>query len=146
MVDHQAQAILTGFIEELPNTARPDLVDSGQSAARATIELMARAAENVDPLALVDAYAATPGGKSKAVTSVLWAEFGEGTIATFCDGAVTLAMIWESAWIQGNGEQRFTNAQIKAMNKNALRSRYERPTFVESLDLDHIQPVLKEHP
>jgi hypothetical protein len=55
-------------------------------------------------------------------------------------------MIWESAWIKGEGEQRFTNAQIKAMNKNSLRSRYERPTFVESLDLDDIQPVLKGHP
>jgi hypothetical protein len=146
MIDHQALAILAGFLQELPNTVRPAIVDSGQKAALATIELMDRTTGNVDPGALVDAYAATPGGKSKAVTSILWQEFGAGTIAAFCDGAVTLAMIWESAWIKGGGEQRFTHAQMKAMNKNSLRARYERTTFVESFDLDHIQPVLKGHP
>jgi hypothetical protein len=146
MVDHQASAILTGFLEKLPNTPHPDFVDSGQKAALATIELMDRTTGNVDPHALVDAYAATPGGKSKAVTSILWQAFGAGTIAAFCDGAVTLAMIWESAWIKGDGEQRFTDAEMKAMNKNSLRFRYERTTFVESLDLDHIRPVLKGHP
>lgn len=146
MIDHQAPAILAGFLQELPNTPRPASVDSGQKAALATLELMDRTVQNVDPRALVEAYAATPGGKSKAVTSVLWQEFGGGTIAALCDGAVTLAMIWESAWIKGGGEQRFTNAQMKAMNKNSLRSRYEQITFVKSLDLDQIQPVLKGHP
>jgi hypothetical protein len=94
----------------------------------------------------VDAYAQTKGGKSKAVTSVLWNQFGDGTIATLCDGAKTLAMIWESAWIEGGGEQRFAQNQIQPQNKNALRARYEKKSFVESLDLDHIQPVLQGHP
>jgi hypothetical protein len=59
---------------------------------------------------------------------------------------VTLAVIWESAWIKGQGETKFTQAQMVAMNKNSLRARYEKTSFVESLDLDHIQPVLKGHP
>jgi hypothetical protein len=33
-----------------------------------------------------------------------------------------------------------------ATNKNALRARYERTTFVPSLDLDHVKPILKGHP
>jgi hypothetical protein len=146
MVDHQAQAILDGFVQELPNTPRPPLVTSGHEAAVATVQLMDRAAGHVDPGALVDAYAETKGGKSKAVTSVLWDQFGDGTIATLCDGAKTLAMIWESAWIEGGGEQRFAQNQLQPQNKNALRARYEKKSFVESLDLDHIQPVLKGHP
>ena len=146
MVDHQASAILTGFLQELPNTPRPTLVTSGHGAAVATVELMVRAAQKVDPRALVDAYAATPGGKSKAVTSVLWQQFGTGTIKTLCDGAVTLAVIWESAWIVGGGEGRFQPVDIKPMNKNSLRSRYEKTDFVESFDLDHIRPHLKGHP
>ena len=146
MIDHQAEAIVAGFGRELPNTDRPAFIDSGHAAAVATIELMDRAARNVDPVALVDAYAATSGGKSKAVTSVLWDKFGDGTIATLCDGTMTLAMIWESAWKRGNGENRFSDAQIKAINKNSLRAMYEKPSFVQSLDLDHIQPVLVGHP
>ena len=100
----------------------------------------------VDPEALVDAYAATPGGKSKAVTSVIWNAFGDGTIATLCDGTKALAALWESAWRVADGETRFSMAAMQPMNKNALRNRYERKTFVESLDLDHIRPVLKGHP
>ncbi|HEX5110847.1 MAG TPA: hypothetical protein VFV95_20490 [Vicinamibacterales bacterium] len=146
MVDHQAKAILEGFRRELPVTSHPPFVTSGHGSAVAIVELMDRAAGRVDPAALVDTYAATPGGKSKAVTSVLWEAFGEGTIGTLCDGAVTLAMIWESAWKKGLGEQRFTSAEMVAINKNSLRAKYEKPSFVPSLDLDHIQPVLKGHP
>ena len=69
-----------------------------------------------------------------------------GTIKTLCDGAVTLAVIWEGAWIVGGGEGRFQPVDIKPMNKNSLRSRYEKTDFVESFDLDHIRPHLKGHP
>ena len=146
MIDHQALAVLDGFRNELPGTAHPGFVDDGHGAAVATVELMDRAAGHVDPEALVDAYAATPGGKSKAVTSVLWKAFGDGTIATLCDGTKALAALWESAWRVADGETRFSMAAMQPMNKNALRNRYERKTFVESLDLDHIRPVLKGHP
>jgi hypothetical protein len=49
MMDHQAEAILEGFQAKLPDTTRPASVSSGHGAAVATVELMARAAENVDP-------------------------------------------------------------------------------------------------
>ena len=145
MIDHQALAVLDGFRNKLPGTAHPGFVDDGHGAAVATVELMDRAAGHVDPEALVDAYAATPGGKSKAVTSVLWNAFGDGTIATLCDGTKTLAALWESV-ARRRWETRFSMAAMPPMNKNALRNRYERKTFVESLDLDHIRPVLKGHP
>ena len=145
--DKKIEIIIADFFRrELPVTSHPPFVTSGHGSAVAIVELMDRAAGRVDPAALVDTYAATPGGKSKAVTSVLWEAFGEGTIGTLCDGAVTLAMIWESAWKKGLGEQRFTSAEMVAINKNSLRAKYEKPSFVPSLDLDHIQPVLKGHP
>lgn len=146
MVDHQAPALLDGLQTKLPNTARPGFVTSGWEAAVATVELMDRAARNVDPKKLVKAYAATDGGKSKAVTSELWTKFGKGTVATMCDGVMTLAMIWESAWKEGKGETKFPASAMKSMNKNALRGMYERDDFVPSLDLDHIQSELKGHP
>jgi hypothetical protein len=77
--------------------------------------------------------------------SALFQKFGAGTIRNLCDGTLTL-VIWESAWRQAGGEQAFGDADIKAINKNSLRARYERTDFVESLDLDHIKPVLKGHP
>jgi hypothetical protein len=49
---------------------------------------MARTAAAVDPAALVTAYAATPGGSSKAVTSVLREHSGDATIGVLADGTV----------------------------------------------------------
>jgi hypothetical protein len=146
MVDHRSGEILAGMQQALPTTAHPPLMESGQAVAIAVVRLMDRAAQAVDPLTLINAYAATKGGASKAVTSVLWDAFGPGTIATLCDGTVTLASIWESAWRVGGGSARFKNAQLQAVDRDALRARYEDPTFVRSLDLDNIRAVLKGHP
>lgn len=146
MIDHQAEAMVAGVQASLNTIARPDRVFSGHGAAVATVQLMARASGNVDPTELVDAYAATPGGKSKAVTSQLWDQFGDGTILTLADGAITLAVLWESAWHLADGEARFTDAEITPMPRADLQALYEDETFVPSLDLDHIGSVLLGQP
>jgi hypothetical protein len=91
---------------------------------------------------LVNAYAATPGGQSKAVTGKLWDRFGPATVSVLADGARTLAMLWDSAWTQGQGDTRFTAAQLTAVDRSALQHLYESPGFVPSLDLDTIGPNL----
>ena len=126
-------------------TSQPPRVSNGQQAALAIVQLMARAAAAVDPGELVDAYAVTGDGKSKAVTTKLWNQFGTGTLATLADGVVTLGMIWESAWIAGGGNDKFTTQQMVAINRAKLRTLYEdeENVFVPSLDLDHIGAVLR---
>jgi hypothetical protein len=148
MVDHRAPEILEQLTQRLPATPHPTRPTSGQGVAIAVVELMARTAANVDPLALVNLYAATTttGSKSKAVTTVLWNAFGAGTVACLCDGTVTLATIWEAAWRAGDGNQRFKTARMVALSKQDLQDRYVDPQFVPSLDLDHIQPALQGHP
>jgi len=146
MVDHRSIEILAGMQQALPTFPHVPLMESGHAVATAVVRLMDRAATAIDPLTLVNFYAATQGGASKAVTTQLWDEFGTATIATLCDGAVTLAAIWESAWRVGGGSQRFKPAQLVGMDLDALRLRYEDKKFVESFDLDTIQPFLKGHP
>jgi hypothetical protein len=146
MVDHRSGEILEGMQQALPTTPHPPLMESGHAVATAVVRLMDRAAHAVDPLTLINAYAATKGGASKAVTTILWEQFGPATIATLCDGTVTLATIWESAWRMGGGSKRFKSAQMQALDRGALQARYVNPAFVPSLDLDHVQGVLKGHP
>jgi hypothetical protein len=45
----------------------------------------------------VNAHIATGGGKSLAVTTKLFTQFGDATARIMADGIVTFAMIWESA-------------------------------------------------
>ncbi len=146
MVDHRSGEILEGMLQELPTTPHPPLMESGHGVATAVVRLMDRAAHTVDPLSLINFYATTQGGASKAVTTKLWEKFGSATIATLCDGTVTLASIWESAWRVGGGNKRFKVSQMGALDRSQLQLRYENPAFVPSLDLDHIQAVLKGHP
>ena len=146
MVDHHSDDILLGMQASLPTTPHPPLMESGQAVATAVLRLMDRAAKAIDPVTLINLYATTKRGVSKEVTQVLWDAFGPQTIATLCDGTVTLATIWESAWRAGGGSKRFKVAQLVGLDRDALRLRYEERTFVESFDLDAIQPHLKGHP
>jgi len=106
-------------------------------------------AHTIDPRELVNAYAATQTGQTKnpthnhAVLDALWQQFGGATIHVLADGAVTLARIWEAAWVEAGAEQRFTPAHLVALDRDALRALYQDPGFVPSLDLDGIGAVLQ---
>jgi len=150
LVDYKADQILEGLpaaVEALAQDARPPIT-SGQEAAVAVVRLMDRTARTIDPLTLVDAYAATQTGQTKnpthnhAVLDALWAQFGDATIRVLADGALALADLWESAWVQAGAEQQFSAANLVAVDRDALRALYEDPGFVPSLDLDHISAVL----
>jgi hypothetical protein len=151
MVDFKADEILAGLPEvvtTLAQQARPSIT-SGEEAAVAVVQLMDRTAHTIDPLTLVNAYAATQTGQTKnpthnhAVLDALWMQFGEATIHVLADGALTLARIWEGAWVQAGAEQQFTAADLVATDRDALRALYENPAFVPSLDLDHIGAALR---
>ena len=87
MVDHRSGEVLEGMLQALPpTTPHPPLMESGHGVATAVVRLMDRAAHAVDPLSLINFYATTQGGSSKAVTTKLWEKFGSATIATLCDG------------------------------------------------------------
>ena len=58
------------------------------------------------------------------------------------DGARVLGMLWKSAWIAGDGPSIATN-KLGAVEPGKLKALYEDPSFVPSLTLDDIGPVLK---
>jgi hypothetical protein len=51
------------------------------------------------------------------------------------DGAVTLALIWQSAWTEGGGDRRgfFSKAALKTpLDKKKLKALYDDRKFAES--------------
>ena len=58
--------------------------------------------------------------------------FGDATIGILADGALTLAMIWESAWTQGKGNTRIATKNLTAINQTAFQALYQDATFVPS--------------
>ncbi len=141
MIDRKSVSLLAGLGTKVPQLAALPRVANGHEAAVAIVKLMDRSAARVPPSALINEYIGLGGGKSAAVLDGLWTKFGTKTIDTMADGANVLAMLWDSAWVAGNGNAIATSA-LKAITKSALKTLYTKPDFVESLDLDAIGPKL----
>ena len=61
------------------------------------------------------------------------------------EGTLYLAEIWESAWLQGGGQQ-IPLQEMKTISKTKLMSLYKRKTFLESKWLAQMgRPALAGH-
>lgn len=143
MVDRYAEEIVTGIKNKLGQAgiALPQIT-SGKKAASAIIELMYRSSKTIPPRDLVDAFVEAGGTTHVAVQDALWEQFGDKTIKVMTDGARVLARIWQGAWARGNGNS-IPASQLGTIDPDLLNEHSRNVQFVESLDLDHIRPVLK---
>jgi hypothetical protein len=141
MIDHRASELFEKIQAAVGAGAALPVIATGADAAKAIVQLMGRTNVAIPPADLVETYASTGGGKSREVTTVLWTKFGVETAAAMADGAKVLAAIWHGAWKAGGGNQ-IVAAKIAAIDTKLLQARYEDTSFVPSLDLDEIGPVL----
>jgi hypothetical protein len=117
-------------------------IRSGKDAAKATLELMKRAAAILPPLSIVDAYEAAGAGTSHATLNALWDQFGDQTAEVLALGASYLAALWDAAWEAGNGAA-IAASKLKQYQPEDVRPRYIDTKFVPSLTLSQIGTVLK---
>ena len=73
--------------------------------------------------------------------AVLWEKVGAATIDVIADGCRTLAMLWESAWVEGRGPL-IPAAELQTISRPRLQKIYERQGFVPSVALKDIDPHL----
>ncbi len=57
------------------------------------------------------------------------------------DGARTLALLWESAWVEGGGAS-IPQSKLKRINRTRLQEIYERRDFLPSVPLGQIDQHL----
>jgi hypothetical protein len=142
MVDANVDAILTGLPSVLGQGHAMQLVQGGRAAGFAVIELMMRARTTIPPKSIVKKYGAIldAGDRHKA-PGLMWQKFGSDTIQVMADGCNTLAMIWESAWVEGNGG-KIPKTKLKKISTQKLRSLYEDQDFIPSVPLGQIDQYL----
>ena len=68
-------------------------------------------------------------------------EFGTETTTAMADGCRTLAMLWDSAWAEGGGNQ-IEQTKIRKITQKSLQKIYESQDFVPSKALGKIDPYL----
>ena len=117
------------------------LVPDGRHAGFATIELIRRTRANLLPMKIVEKYAAIKLAGDGPADVLLWDEFKDQTITCIADGCRTLAMLWESAWVNGGGND-IPDDKLRTIFKTTLRGIYEDQNFLPSKPLGQIDLFL----
>jgi hypothetical protein len=142
MIDRKAGLIREGLKKLAGSGKALPKVKNGKDAAHEVVRLMDRAADTIDPTTLVKAFIKAGGKDVVAVKEALWKKFGDRTIHVMAEGARTLAAIWQGAWDAGQGDD-IADGKLQLIDQQLLSDLYEDTSFVESFDLDHIGPILK---
>lgn len=143
MLNVNYDALIRGVQQQLDGQPHGmALVADGREAGYATIELMRRSRGNLAPSRIVEAYAQlVEASKTRTASTVLWRTFKDETIACIADGCRTLAMLWESAWVDGQGAA-VPDAKLKAIGKRTLQKIYEAQDFLPSRAIGQIDEFL----
>ena len=125
--------LLAGITALLQPVKTTDLVTGGRNIAKKVLSLMWDTYQLIPPKQIVDNYATNHSGKK------LWEAFGEKTKQTIANGAHTMAVIWQSAWIEGDGDA--LTVSTTPIKETDLMHWYKKGSFVQSYKLN--DPALK---
>ncbi|HEY0097438.1 MAG TPA: hypothetical protein VGB76_00675, partial [Pyrinomonadaceae bacterium] len=139
LLDLHVDDFLSGLTATLGVSHGMALVGNRFEAGFAIIELLRRARGHINPQTLVHRYGdlILNGVKKSKRIEILWDEFGAQTIEVMADGARTLAMLWESAWVEGGGDE-IPQSELKRFDRSRLQRIYERLDFLPSFALGQI--------
>lgn len=142
MIDAAVDEILNDLPKALGKGHGMKLIKGERNAGFATIELIKRSQKTIPPKSIVDEYAAILAAHKKhEAADLLWKKFGKNTIKVIADGCNTLAMIWESAWVEGGGK-KIPKSELNRISEKRLRDLYEDQQFLSSATLEDIDQYL----
>jgi len=132
-------ATLMGRVESILSNASPDdlakvRVTGGIQAAATVIDLILKVSKKLPPLELINAFA-------KTGLDGVWKKYGNLTGEIMADGCIALSQLWDSAWIEGNGNQNVN--YTGAFDNATFQNLYSDPNFLPSYSLSNIGSVLQ---
>jgi hypothetical protein len=86
--------------------------------------------ETLSPLEIIQVYDESSDHRIKR----MFKKLGDRTIDCLCDGSISLATLWESAWNEGNGDT-IQESRLSLIDKNTLNRIYNDKIFLESFQL-----------
>ena len=119
---------INGFNQKVKAT---QIFTGGKGAAITVLKLMKKTFDTLSPDTVINAW------REAADMEVLFDKVGKETIANITNGCLTMAIIWQSAWLEGNGGQ-INKSKLVAMDKARLIALYEDKNFVPSFNLDKL--------
>lgn len=130
MIGRFRSQLFTTVKPKLASSAAYPTISGGHQAAIATVNLMRRCANTLPPRDIIDSYVS-----NNHRIADMWSDLKDRTVEVITDGVLTLSMLWESAWVEGNG-QMIPNSKIKPIGEADLIALYQDSTFIPSVYLD----------
>lgn len=142
--DDEELGLIDGLNEALKKKKAKADVSSGHEAAVSVVELMRQTIKTLPPERLVEVYPIKPLSQTPSErAAVLWENFKEETIKCIAAGCVRLASLWESAWVDGDGDENIKQSDLKTISPKALQKLYQDEEFLESRKLGEMKELLE---
>lgn len=138
LLDRKMIELFAGVNKKAKKVRSSDILSGdGKEAAIRVIKLMKKTIKTLPPEEVIASWKSSAGhGKYDK----MWNDLGDRTIRNIAEGAKVMAIIWQSAWLAGNGNQIPANA-LKEITRQKLMGLYNKKTFAESFRLH--DPKLK---
>jgi hypothetical protein len=131
MLDKFGVEIVTAINDKLDGVVAAPSIKGGFDAAVNTMTLMKNVMQILPPLEILRAFNEFSGrNKFKKMYEAL----GPNTVDCLSEGSILLATLWESAWLEGQGDL-LSDAEIEVIDKSVLTNLYMDNTFLESFQL-----------
>ena len=132
LLDRKMIELFTGVNAKAKKVTSSDMIGpASKDAAVRVVKLMKKTFQNLKPEEVIDSWKAAAGsGKYNK----MWADLGTQTVKNIAEGSKVMAILWQSAWINGNGNQ-IADSELKEISKQKLMDLYNLKTFAESFRL-----------
>jgi hypothetical protein len=126
------ELLFDGINSSTKKVKATDVFTKGKGAAICVLKLMKKTFDNLTPDTIIKSYR-----RNKGDNKAFFDEVGDKTIENIINGCLTMATIWQSAWIEGGGNQ-IANGKIRKISEERLIALYEDKAFVPSFNLDKL--------
>lgn len=130
-------------LTEVEPVKENELITTGFDAAKKTIKMMRMVFKQLPPCAIVDFYIKSDA-KPKQLSDEMWKEFGEGTVTCMQEGVHLVSVLWQSAWLAGNGDQNVKPKDLKALKPEAAMKFCQDKEFLLSTSIDKIGDIIQK--
>jgi len=134
ILDRKSPEIIAGVNDLLKKYKVKNTFSGGKKAAFFTVELMRTTFKKLPPMDVIDAFNEKSGRERG---NYMWKVLGEKTNELLAEGCKALAELWQSAWIEGNGDS-IPNSKLKTIDTSRLKKLYMDRNFLEAKRLNEM--------
>jgi len=107
------------------------LIEGGHAAAQFVIALMQKTFDTLPPMDIITEFGKISG---RGKYDLAWKVLGARTIKVIASGSNAMAVLWQSAWIEGGGPD-IPPGKYAAITTDDLQALYEDFHFVQSFNI-----------